>query len=199
MLVAWRVKEWSTRCSFAPSQYPMAGARPHPGAMNEYASFTSKRLLAAIQTKPAAFFRDSVLNLYLHHALPDALPAILVCAGVENLWIAGMPGNLVSSFPSMPLKHLHTTLGPFLRTFPPDHSLFAHITHLELFDYADDTTVWSGLSLIPRLIHLALNAHALITISLYVPIFWKHAHFSPCLSVWKHGTRSRMKLIKQLW
>ncbi|KAJ6505084.1 hypothetical protein C8R45DRAFT_544196 [Mycena sanguinolenta] len=90
---------------------------------------------------------------------------LLACTGVTNLyaWLDYKPEILPSisgltnvQYLSIDVRVLRGTTVPF--------PLFLTITHLELFVFtraADDSVdrVWGNICLIPRLTHLALNAH----------------------------------------
>ncbi|KAJ7461194.1 hypothetical protein FB451DRAFT_490414 [Mycena latifolia] len=164
MLVAWRVKQWVEPLFYRTltiASEDEDGLKMVKG----FPVFPTEVIFSAIKTRPATFFRDSVRNLLLHDDLAGAFTAILsVCTGVENLWLTSVEDDL-SVLASLPLKHLYAILDPIFRIFPPTHPVFSRLTHLELFDSAVDTTIWSSrLPLIPQLTHLAFNDPALLDI-----------------------------------
>ncbi|KAJ7461188.1 hypothetical protein FB451DRAFT_490354 [Mycena latifolia] len=163
MLVAWRVREWVEPLFYRT--LTIASKELEISGPNGFAVFSAEVVLSAIKTRPATFFRDSVRNLLLHDNFAGGFTAILsVCTGVENLWLTSVKDDL-SVLKSLPLKHLYANLDPIFRIFSPAHPVFSRITHLELFDYPDDTTVLSSrLPLIPQLTHLSFNHHNLLSI-----------------------------------
>ncbi|KAJ7461191.1 hypothetical protein FB451DRAFT_1563001, partial [Mycena latifolia] len=163
MLVAWRVKQWVEPLFYRT--LTIASEGDLHWATKGFPVFPIKMVLSAIKTRPATFFQDSVRNLLLYDDSAGALAAILsVCTGVENLWLTSTNNNS-SVLESLPLKHLYAKLDPIFWIFPPAHPVFSRITHLELFDYPDDTTVLSSrLPLIPQLTHLSFNHHDLLSI-----------------------------------
>ncbi|KAJ7658439.1 hypothetical protein B0H17DRAFT_1337741 [Mycena rosella] len=55
--------------------------------------------------------------------------------------------NLVPLIAPLPLKRLSADLWPFFISLPPSHTLFAHLTHLEITCASDSPTpgIWSQL------------------------------------------------------
>ncbi|KAJ7461177.1 hypothetical protein FB451DRAFT_1562991 [Mycena latifolia] len=168
MLVAWRVKQW-VEPLFYRTLTIASEAEDGLRMVKGFPVFPTEVIISAIKTRPATFFRDSVRNVLLHDDLAGAFTAILsVCTSVENLWLTSVKDD-PSVLESLPLKHLYARLGPIFRIFSPAHPVFSRITHLELFDSPDDTTVLSSrLPLIPQLTHLSFNKHALLDICLHL-------------------------------
>ncbi|KAJ7112022.1 hypothetical protein C8R43DRAFT_1242832 [Mycena crocata] len=151
MLVASRVKFW-----LEPILYRTVAM---------YGVGHQERLLACLQFKDPIFLRNSVRNLLLSGVAPKHHKWLLnTCSKVRNLFIAD--DVALEDFPpvsSLRLKELHCDL-TFLFIGEKDidfrHGLFAHITHLRLYDYFTSTCdqdLWSGLTLIPHLSHLAVE------------------------------------------
>ncbi|KAJ7430239.1 hypothetical protein FB451DRAFT_1500804 [Mycena latifolia] len=163
MLVAWRVKQW-VEPLFYRTLTIASEDEDGPRMVKGLPVFPTEVIISAIKTRPATFFRDSVRNVLLHDNLAGAFTAILsVCTGVENL-STNVKDDL-SALASLSLKHLYATVNPIFRIFPPAHPVFSRLTHLELFDYPDDTTVLlSRLPLIPQLTHLSFYHHDLLSI-----------------------------------
>ncbi|KAJ7690279.1 hypothetical protein B0H17DRAFT_1065362 [Mycena rosella] len=157
MLVAWRVKQW-----IEPILYRtvVIGALESATRDSEFPVFTFDILLSAIQKNTEIFFRSTLRNLYLDDPSVDNLPAILsACTDVENLWMAGareLSEAILSLFASLKVRHLYADAQPFCHAYPPPHPFFSQITHLELFNVVDDTTIQT-LPLIPHLTHLSFN------------------------------------------
>ncbi|KAJ7443904.1 hypothetical protein B0H11DRAFT_2291389 [Mycena galericulata] len=133
MLVAWRVKEWVDPLLYRTIvlTYKPTGHLP---------AFMVNILLTAIRSKPAAFFRRWVENLY------PAAPGLI---------LADLAPHVLSA-----VKRLHITSTVF-NALPSTHSLFAQITHLQLMvghpESENLVAMCSALSYIPRLTHLSLN------------------------------------------
>ncbi|KAJ7461168.1 hypothetical protein FB451DRAFT_1562985 [Mycena latifolia] len=169
MLVAWRVKEW-----IEPILYRTItiGSGVEPEETHPIFP-TAKILFKAVRHKPSTFLQNTVRNLYLLNHFVDDFPALLAsCKGLENLWMRALTAGrddsvLLPLFASFRLKHLYSNVNWFLRAFPPTHPFFSQITHLELFDYVDDTTI-SSLSLIPQLTHLSFTQSPFIPMCLHI-------------------------------
>ncbi|KAJ7461197.1 hypothetical protein FB451DRAFT_1269191 [Mycena latifolia] len=162
MLVAWRVKEWVEPLLYRTitiDDYAVEGDQNYP-------LFTSAIIRSAMEKKPKSFFCDAVRNLNISRTDAETQSAVLsACTNVQNLWVARLKDDIVSSLGSCPFLHLYTDLDPFLRTFSPAHAVFSQITHIELFEWGNDTTIWlSRLPLIPQLTHLSWTDAGVIPI-----------------------------------
>ncbi|KAJ7461159.1 hypothetical protein FB451DRAFT_1269100 [Mycena latifolia] len=160
MLVAWRVKDWLEPLFYRT--ITIAERSKRPVSIDDYPIFSPEILRAAVQRKPAAFFRDAVRNLCFDDdfSVVDALPP--VCTGVENLRIFSK--RMLPLFASFSVTRLAGYLVPFFDTFSPTHRFFTQITHLEFLDFPDNTAIWSQLALIPQLTHLAFYGDEVITV-----------------------------------
>ncbi|KAJ7690255.1 hypothetical protein B0H17DRAFT_1331483 [Mycena rosella] len=74
--------------------------------------------------------------------------------------------NLVPLIAPLPLKRLSADLWPFFISLPPSHTLFAHLTHLEITCASDSPTpgIWSQLPRLPKLTHLSFHDPGFIPI-----------------------------------
>ncbi|KAJ7690235.1 hypothetical protein B0H17DRAFT_1179958 [Mycena rosella] len=165
MLVAWRVMEW-----VEPMLYRTIVIKPALlPAGDAYPMFTSRLLTSAVNRKPANFFRYAVRHLFLFDYCEDDLAEILsACTGVENLWMGeDIDQSVLPLLAPLRLKHLCIDIRPLFHAFPPHHSFFSQLTHLELLD--DETDDASrNLPLIPHLTHLSFNDFSYIPISLRI-------------------------------
>jgi hypothetical protein len=128
-------------------------------------SFTVDLLLRLITEKRASFFKTSVRHLIIddmdNTVEPTSLSKIAsACSGVKDIFLN------ISLSPMLPLltslsslTRLGASLHPFFGSLPIDftHPLFAHITHLEIFDYSETAQIAEGLSVIPNLTHCAFD------------------------------------------
>ncbi|KAJ7710615.1 hypothetical protein B0H17DRAFT_1027434 [Mycena rosella] len=169
ILVAWRVKIW-----VEPLLYRTIVLSPptHP-PIDRHPVFHRDLLMNLINSKPASFLRGAVRHLLLYRVHTDDVEAIVsACPAVENLWVlVNGIHNLLPLIQNLPLKRLHvhsTQLFASLSKNDFTHRVFAHITHLEIFDSyiitGIDLEVWSGISLIPNLSHLSFNDEEFLTL-----------------------------------
>ncbi|KAF8145046.1 hypothetical protein K438DRAFT_2028928 [Mycena galopus ATCC 62051] len=166
LLVAWRVKTW-----IEPLLYRTlivansSNSRLDADKFDEYTLpfvIEPGDFLSLIHSKPSTFFRDSVRNLRLGHNLAAEEALILsACSGIENLWSLMQTSVTILDF-DLPLKRLHCTLHKMFEPSQIDfsHRFFACLTHLEIFDGTwamINTDIWSNLTRLPCLTHLAFN------------------------------------------
>ncbi|KAJ6574571.1 hypothetical protein B0H19DRAFT_1124825 [Mycena capillaripes] len=162
MLVAWRVKIW-----VEPLLYRtiiVADHRPdlRPKFRKDSGPFAieSSTLNSLIHSKPPSFFKYSVRQLYLSQLDPETEAVVLdACSNVENFWLSAQTSATVLRL-NMPLKRLHCSLKALFGPDQIDFSrLFTSITHLEIFDVPTniEDEVWSALTRLPHLTHLAFN------------------------------------------
>ncbi|KAJ6476534.1 hypothetical protein C8R47DRAFT_661099 [Mycena vitilis] len=160
MLVAWRVKNW-----VEPLLYRSITVG-YTKSLKGYPIFTWDTLLAALRSRPTAFFVANVRHLNIFQALdhPETVgyaeELLSVSTGVENLAISSQLTKEYDMIervaPSMPLRHLYTKPAPLFRTFPSTHPLFSQITHLEVkANGGEEDIICARLPLLPRLTHLA--------------------------------------------
>ncbi|KAF8186527.1 hypothetical protein K438DRAFT_1835762 [Mycena galopus ATCC 62051] len=161
MLVAWRVKTW-----LEPLLYRtiVVGSQLDPFS-EKYDGpvfpIACDALMSLINSKDPTFFRDSVCHLYLAHHIAEEEAIILsACSGIEDLWLAAQTSVIVPQF-KLSLKRLHCTLETMFGSSDVDftNQFFFSITHLEIFNVPDnvDVEVWSALTRLPHLTHLAFN------------------------------------------
>ncbi|KAJ6574532.1 hypothetical protein B0H19DRAFT_604764 [Mycena capillaripes] len=166
MLVAWRVKEW-----LEPLLYRTIVIEEAPSilSMQELPRITIETMLAVIQSKPAAFFRDRVRHLYLRE-VPTVIESVLsACTGLENVWLGSVPEDCIPLIASLPMKHFYGPLRILLHRISPTDQFFAQLTQIELLGPAqiassDDLGIWSRLSLLPQLTHLSFNDEEFIPV-----------------------------------
>ncbi|KAJ6562457.1 hypothetical protein B0H19DRAFT_1144600 [Mycena capillaripes] len=154
LLVAHRIKIW-----LEPILYSVVVFHdPLP----ENGCFEPTRFASAIQSQTISAY---VKHLFIPSDLGKfpALDLELVlasCSAVEDLVLMDFPvaSDLLPFVAAMPLRRLTTTLADLFFTAGIDftHSLFTHITHLELGEHINSQwDEWKGLALIPHLTHLA--------------------------------------------
>ncbi|KAJ7098205.1 hypothetical protein C8R43DRAFT_1141536 [Mycena crocata] len=126
--------------------------------------------LTTVMRHSQAGFRKHVRNLFLD--LPHTDYILSVCTRVENLWLSSPLDdiNLCRLVGSLRLSRFYGDVQPLLRTLPPNHQFFAHLTHLELMGSAGhvstaDLEIWSNISHLPRLTHLSFNDETFIDIA----------------------------------
>ncbi|KAJ6482775.1 hypothetical protein C8R45DRAFT_307567 [Mycena sanguinolenta] len=180
MLVAWRVKLW-----VEPLLYRTIIVGPYKLRWNKIEKETRPSpiacdtLLSLIQSKQSAFFHDYVRNLCLYHS-HGTKDILSICSSIDNLWLWAddSEGIAVTDIHfTRPLKRLHGPLSAIFRSSAIDfaHPLFLSITHLEISDSPPsiDIAVWSTLTRLPHLTHLAfVHAEYLPTCSALLPT-WK--------------------------
>ncbi|KAJ7434913.1 hypothetical protein B0H11DRAFT_1887544 [Mycena galericulata] len=173
MLIAWRVKEW-----VEPLLYHTIVLINDEPPIDGYPHFIIEIMLSAIHSKPAAFFRDSVRNLFLY-LVPEEKEILSICTRVENLWIAPVqkrPSDLSILEPST-LKHLYTNALYLFLDAPA--VLFGQLTHLELTGPSghDVDGLRSSLPRLPQLTHLCFYNDG------FTPIFLPVLQHCPFLTV----------------
>lgn len=120
-----------------------------------------ERFLYTISVRPPSFFASNVRSLCIPGDIAtwDAERILTVCQGVINLACWPMGGKplfpLISTL--RPERLSINTSGLFGMNTHPDfrHPFFQNVTHLEIVDWL--WTSWSGLELLPRMTHLALD------------------------------------------
>ncbi|KAJ6564383.1 hypothetical protein B0H19DRAFT_1140923 [Mycena capillaripes] len=140
--------------------------RNHPLAIQ------SGVLISLMNARESLFFKHSVRNLLLSQRPAQEEAVILsACSGIQNLWTTSERASwpLLPRLDHLQLKRLHCTLESIFDSdmaFTFNHSLFARITHLEIFDApnAVEPQIWCGLAHIPHLSHLAFNSTDFISI-----------------------------------
>ncbi|KAJ7624416.1 hypothetical protein FB45DRAFT_82810 [Roridomyces roridus] len=165
VLVAWRVKEW-----VEPFRYRilvlMGIIRPRLNGLGCF-PHQDDHNFARILATPPSIFKKSVRHMCLHYVYDPVLEYILSAArDLENLWVAHdfTQTPLASIFHPTRLKQLHCNIrGLFPQGQKADftHPIFAHLTHLDLFDIFSDWLL-RGLPLILNLTHLAFHDKALV-------------------------------------
>ncbi|KAJ6452076.1 hypothetical protein C8R45DRAFT_1124104 [Mycena sanguinolenta] len=119
-------------------------------------------LVLLVQSKPAAFFRNSTRHLCVACDLADKGHLILsACSDIEGLWMmAQTHGNYILKL-NQRLKRLHCSLRSIFGSSTVDltHQIFSTLTHLEILDEWTDIhpEAWSALTNLPNLTHLAFN------------------------------------------
>ncbi|KAJ7161920.1 hypothetical protein C8R43DRAFT_991770 [Mycena crocata] len=178
MRVAQRVKERVEPFLYRTIHLSTPGStwatRENSKPIDGYPKLTIDTLLAAIKSKPAAFFEKAVNNLLVVDTY--GCEAVLgACTGIENLWIRDLcirnPTDVKRNISLVPfmerlrLKHLYADPTPLLRANSLSAPLFSELTHLELLtDYAPQGNgSWPELSLLPKLTHLSFSSPHLFT------------------------------------
>ncbi|KAJ6530471.1 hypothetical protein DFH09DRAFT_149991 [Mycena vulgaris] len=119
-------------------------------------------LLRAIQNKPATFLRGAVRHLYIDNQITDfeKRTILAACTGITNLCAPTRLTAHQKYLENLPLKNI------ILRFELPisfTHSMFRHVTHLEVLEPPDGSEVpsptgWATLPLIPHLTHFAFSS-----------------------------------------
>jgi len=171
MLIAQRVKDWVEPLLYRTMAVDYG--RPVPGL--GVPDYTLKAVLAAIHTKPPAFFPHAVRNLMLcawYDSTADELSAVetilRACTSVENLSVPQIPDALIPLVACLPLKHLYASCKLLLRALPPTDAFFSRLTHIELEDVFEDKddveTACTTLTALPHLTHVSFTSPELIPI-----------------------------------
>ncbi|KAF7377223.1 hypothetical protein MSAN_00142200 [Mycena sanguinolenta] len=131
----------------------------------------SETLLSLINSRQCSFFRDSVRNLLLVHRVAAEEAAIVAaCSGIENLFLSAQTSLVVLGIQfDRPLKRLHADLNGIFGSDTIDftHPVLASLTHLEIFNLPDvefDLRIWTALTGLPHLTHLAFADEDYLTI-----------------------------------
>lgn len=122
-----------------------------------------------IDAMPASssFFRDSVHNLFVHQTpwLAAELQTILAtCPGITNLAMMSTTPAVLPLLASKRLTRLALSLAQLFGSGPGGllphlaHPIFAHTTHLGLFDYVQNEAAWGAFARLPALTHLCLHS-----------------------------------------
>ncbi|KAJ7266460.1 hypothetical protein B0H12DRAFT_161387 [Mycena haematopus] len=175
MLVALRVKIWVEPLLYRTLL--LDSPRLSLGDKNSPVRIECGHLISLIHSKPSNFFRDSVRNLCLAHDLAEQETIVLsTCSTIENLWLSRQTTVKMIDF-NLPLKQLHCTVEGMFPSSQVDftHRIFSSITHLEIFDgpKSIDTEVWSALTRIPHLTHLAFNDPRFLPLCLALLPTWE--------------------------
>ncbi|KAJ7504182.1 hypothetical protein B0H11DRAFT_507179 [Mycena galericulata] len=158
LLVARRVHEW-----LEPLLYHVLLFRRDRDDKGPTKPMPMEPIMRAIETKPRAFFYESVKHLAVNNNVPRAnVERILsVCTGIVNL--ALFNGDSDPSFiPYIDCIRPQRFAANMMVLFAgaPDftHSLFANVTHLDIADTFGLTwEPWNKLALLPCLTHLSFN------------------------------------------
>ncbi|KAJ6482303.1 hypothetical protein C8R47DRAFT_581342 [Mycena vitilis] len=182
MLVAWRVKIWVEPLLYrtiilsdeADDLAKCNDEGTSPLAMN------SSTFLSLLRTKPPSFLCNSVRQLHISDIDLTAADEVLsACHKVDNLWLAVDVRAAPTTF-NMPSKRLHCALHALFGTGAIDFTQrrFASVTHLEIFDVPAriDLEVWSALSGLPYLTHLAFNNDDYLPMCLTLLRTWSSLH-----------------------
>jgi hypothetical protein len=119
------------------------------------------------ELKPAEFFCEHVRHVSFMEKGTDSIlidEVLSVCASTVDLVLYNVSGDsgLLPPLEPLPLQRLAIEMDFLARADVLfTNPLFAHITHLTLIDWREDTWAgsrWSGLALMPRLTHLAFLA-----------------------------------------
>lgn len=123
--------------------------------------------LRAIGTMPrnSTFFRNSVQNLFVHHTpwiVNEARLILSFCSNITNFVMMAANPSVLPLLENKRLECLSISLaqlfdnGLILQNLT--HPVFAHTTHLGLFDFVHNEQDWSALALLPALTHLCLHS-----------------------------------------
>ncbi|KAJ7119340.1 hypothetical protein C8R43DRAFT_960086 [Mycena crocata] len=137
-----------------------------------YPLYQAPVLRTVIQHRQAGF-QKHVRNILLDSPPTHCYREILaVCNRVENLWLSSLLNDvdLYHVVASLRLCCFYGDVQPLLRTLPPTHQFFVHLSHMELmgsagFVSAANLGIWSNISNLPRLTHLSFNDDAFIDIA----------------------------------
>ncbi|KAF7313039.1 hypothetical protein MKEN_00988900 [Mycena kentingensis (nom. inval.)] len=164
VLVCWRVKEW-----VEPLLYRTIVVCKE--TVPDIPQTSLRALVSCLELKDPAFLAHATRNLLISDALgDDVLRITSFFPNLDNLYLECSAGQLA---PLPRLTKLHCPLIELIRRGPAPlgedfatHSMFANITHLELFDHPFPTRMrpvppevhpgWTALSQLPQLTHLAV-------------------------------------------
>ncbi|KAJ7446371.1 hypothetical protein FB451DRAFT_1291982 [Mycena latifolia] len=174
-------------------------------------SAMGRAILRAVKFKPASFFHNAVRHLFLDTSatwtFDEARDVLKLCTGLVGFtsWGGYADPTLLPILRDreLPLRRLSTDLYCLFGAYESidlTQSLFASITHLQIYDaiYEDDTRIIAHLPALPALTHLRLSEnvpwrhietlltecpHLELLISLFprmkAPWAVQHAHMSP--------------------
>ncbi|KAJ7617910.1 hypothetical protein FB45DRAFT_932950 [Roridomyces roridus] len=193
MLVAWRVKKWVERylyriLLFSDDPPGLHGIYAYP--YNAPEPDDDILLYTHITSLPVDLLQSSVRHLCVGEYDELAQFLLSTCTSVEDFW--GSPSGQIDRLARLPLKRLHCSPLDVFGPKPVDfsHSLFSHVTHLEIFErhMTVDLPSWSGLASIPHLTHLAFDEANFLSIAadllrmcafLHVMIYTRPSETSP--------------------
>ncbi|KAK7051894.1 hypothetical protein R3P38DRAFT_2857620 [Favolaschia claudopus] len=152
LLIAWRVKIWLEPLLYrtlivADDRTDDSRLSLNTIGQNIPTAVEPEHLLSLIRTKPSGFFRDSVRNLFLAHAVRDEeLTIVSACSGIENLWLGHTTICAINDLKTHRLKRLHCTFEALFGETGADFTqpLFA-------------VSTWIELTRLPNLTHLAFG------------------------------------------
>ncbi|KAJ6482770.1 hypothetical protein C8R45DRAFT_932363 [Mycena sanguinolenta] len=194
MLVAWRVKSWRVH-TVEPLLYrtiivgsDLGTLRDEPDSETRPLPIPFQNLLSLIQSYQFPCFLSSVRNLFLaHDNAADEASILAACRGTENLWLAAQTRCIVVEMEfDRPIKRLHGCLQVIFGSSKSTaidftHSVFASLTHLEIFDIPGDIprdgidmTAWIALSHLPHLTHLAFDDEEYLPVGGALLPTWQH-------------------------
>ncbi|KAJ7443714.1 hypothetical protein FB451DRAFT_1295434 [Mycena latifolia] len=151
LLVARRVKQW-----LEPLLFRVICLANRPAVLLDGTPrFEGKILLQAIKNKPNGFLNTAVRHLCIahHRHEPETGTILAACRNTTNLCITYSLEPYTGYLEDLPLRHLTLSLD-----FPVSfsHSMFRHITHLEVLDSLA-VHDWKEITLIPHLTHFAFS------------------------------------------
>ncbi|KAJ7109570.1 hypothetical protein C8R43DRAFT_1043136 [Mycena crocata] len=158
MLVASRVKIWLEPLLYRTISVSMPPLDVVQGHLNP----SWETLIPAFKSKSIPFLRHSVRNLFIYHDVPEEHSEWLLhaCSGIEDLYIWSADHIHPSTLADLRLKRIHCVINYLFGhgvQIDFTHSFFSHLTHIDVFDSISDIDMWTQLSLIPHLTHLAFN------------------------------------------
>ncbi|KAJ7028822.1 hypothetical protein C8F04DRAFT_49469 [Mycena alexandri] len=154
--VAQRVFEW-----IQPFLFRTVFVQPRAETMVAF--------LRAIQKMPkslvANFCHNSVQNLFVHRSsgLDSEIHFVVAaCSGVTNFVMMSSDPSIVPLLATKRLQRFSISLAQLFEngTLLPNlrHPVFAHTTHLTLFDHTHNESDWSVFTVLPALTHLCLQS-----------------------------------------
>ncbi|KAJ6587288.1 hypothetical protein B0H10DRAFT_814968 [Mycena sp. CBHHK59/15] len=155
LLIAQRVKIW-----IEPRLFRIISV----DALNSPHGISKKAFLERLESRPASFWRDHVRHLSLGRVQvshEEAVRIFSACSGVSSIaqFYGGFGPTSLPSMAVMPLVRLSTHLGNLFGTENIDfgHPVFAHLTHMDLFDTTAPDSWSVGLGRLPCLTHISFN------------------------------------------
>ncbi|KAJ7735674.1 hypothetical protein B0H14DRAFT_3168523 [Mycena olivaceomarginata] len=192
MLVTWRVKKWLEPLLYRTLVVADDRDRDR-GRDSRLPSIAPDTLRSLIHSKSPTFFRDSVRHLSLIEPEAEDVSILTACSAIENLWLGAHPSINILEI-NLPLKRLHCALYSLFRDASIDftHRFFTSITHLEIVNVAQniEVEVWSALTRLPHLTHLAFNSYSYLEMCLAILLTWEHLHALVILSLFDIGEKS---------
>jgi hypothetical protein len=127
----------------------------------------ARAILAATKTKSRNFLHRAVRHLLvfspgLGWSVEEGAEVLKLCSGVVNLCIVGHLAHprILPILAEMHLQQLGGSLSElfdYRSAVDLTHRMFAHITHLDIFDHMVDTQSSAQIPILPALTHLCLN------------------------------------------